>query len=218
MRLFEAIVDANHRALAGDERAGLRPSEFEGCFPIAVLTCFDPRLHRLMPEVIGVDEADFVWVTNAGNVVTHPLDSTARSLGLACAIHDGKEIAVIGHTDCRFFQPARFLLAGRLRSRGISLGAAAAKLDEFLATLATERSNVQRSVQQLRSSPFVPKTIPIHGLMVDIESGQLDWVVDGYQNQPAPGEQHPLPPPDLTRPGPNLLGDPLPPIGGGSGA
>jgi hypothetical protein len=28
MRLFEAIIDANHRAVAGDASAGLHPAEF----------------------------------------------------------------------------------------------------------------------------------------------------------------------------------------------
>ena len=35
MQLFEAIVEANHRALAGDERAGLRPDEFAASLPVA---------------------------------------------------------------------------------------------------------------------------------------------------------------------------------------
>ena len=28
MRLFEAIIDANHRAVAGDKEAGLHPGDF----------------------------------------------------------------------------------------------------------------------------------------------------------------------------------------------
>jgi hypothetical protein len=28
MRLFEAIIDANHRAVAGDTSAGLHPADF----------------------------------------------------------------------------------------------------------------------------------------------------------------------------------------------
>lgn len=28
MRLFEAIIDANHRAVAGDKEAGLHPADF----------------------------------------------------------------------------------------------------------------------------------------------------------------------------------------------
>jgi len=34
MRLFEAIINANRRALAGDQGAGLHPSEFEDSLPI----------------------------------------------------------------------------------------------------------------------------------------------------------------------------------------
>jgi len=37
MRLFESIIDANHRAVAGDASAGLHPAEFSGalafCLP-----------------------------------------------------------------------------------------------------------------------------------------------------------------------------------------
>jgi carbonic anhydrase len=54
MRLFEAIVDANHRAAAGDQHAGLHPSEFESELPIIALTCIDVRLNPLLPEVLGV--------------------------------------------------------------------------------------------------------------------------------------------------------------------
>lgn len=208
VHLLEAIVEANHRALAGDERAGLRPADFADSLPVAVLTCFDPRLHPLMPEVLGISEPDFLWLTNAGNVVTGPLSSTVRSLALACAVHDAKEIVIIGHTDCRFFQPTRFLLEGRLKSRGLDLGAATAKLDDFLSRLINERSNVQIGVRSVRGSPLIPREIPVHGLLVEIESGQLDWVVNGYDSIPARElQQEPLPPPNFR-----ISGD-LPPIG-----
>ena len=214
MRLFEAIVDANHRALEGDERAGLRPDEWVDALPAVVLTCFDPRLHPLMPEVLGVGEPDFIWLANAGNVVTGPLSSTVRSLALACAVHDGKEIAILGHTDCRFFQPVRFLLEGRLKSRGIDLGAATAKLDEFLGRLVNERNNVQAAVRHVRQSSLIPRAIPVHGLMVDVESGQLEWVVNGYEVQPAVElKQQPLPPPGTLSAADFRISGDLPPIG-----
>lgn len=214
MRLFEAIVEANHRALGGDERAGLRPHEFEDALPAVVLTCFDPRLHPLMPEVLGLSEPDFIWVTNAGNVVTGPSSSTVRSLALACGVHDGKEIAVLGHTDCRFFQPVRFLLEGRLKSRGIDLGPATAELEGFLGRLVNERSNVHAAVQSVRQSTLIPRAVPVHGLMVDLESGQLEWVVNGYESRPSAAlSQQPLPPAgSLNAPDFRISGD-LPPIG-----
>src|SRR5262245_62747821 len=99
MRLFEAILEANHRAIAGDEKAGLHPSEFSDALPLVALTCIDPRLNPLIPEVLGVPEDQFIWLRNAGNIITSPLSSTMRSLALACAIKRGKEIASLSHTD-----------------------------------------------------------------------------------------------------------------------
>ena len=86
MRLFEAIVDANHRAAAGDQHAGLHPADFESELPIVALTCIDVRLNQLLPEVLGVPKEQFIWLRNAGNIITGPLSSTMRSLSLACAI------------------------------------------------------------------------------------------------------------------------------------
>src|SRR4030095_16323142 len=100
MRLLEAIIDANHRAVGGDTKAGLHPAEFAHDLPLVALTCIDPRLNPLLPEVLGVPEDQFIWLRNAGNIITSPLSSTMRSLALACAVKGGKEIAIIGHTDC----------------------------------------------------------------------------------------------------------------------
>ena len=54
MRLFESIIDANHKAVAGDASAGLRPADFENELPIIALTCIDPRLNAFFPNVLGV--------------------------------------------------------------------------------------------------------------------------------------------------------------------
>src|SRR5690349_25047860 len=101
MRLFEAILDANHRALAGDETAGLHPADFAYSLPIVALTCIDPRLNPHMPEVLGVPEKEFIWQRNAGNIIFDPMSSMTRTLALACAVKGGREIAIIGHTDCQ---------------------------------------------------------------------------------------------------------------------
>src|SRR5258708_5262113 len=100
MRLVEAIIDANHRALAGDANAGLRPADYADELPIVALTCIDPRLNALLPQVLGVPPDQFIWLRNAGNIITGPASSTVRSLSLACAVKGGKEIVIIGHSDC----------------------------------------------------------------------------------------------------------------------
>jgi carbonic anhydrase len=233
LRLFEAIIDANHRALAGDARAGVRPSEYADALPVVVLTCFDPRMHPLMPEVLGIAEPDFIWVTNAGNIITSPFSSTVRSLALACAVQGGQEIAIIGHTDCLFFQPTKLLLNQHWANVRSELGSVTRRLDEFVNRFVNERQNVDLAVKLARSSPLISRRTPIHGLLADVESGRLEWVVNGYEAQyapavavppseeGAPGESVGLGPapteerPGITRPD-FKLGDDLPPIGGRS--
>src|SRR5215471_19504224 len=100
MRLFEAIIDANHRAV-GDRTTSVRVTSFQNELPVVALTCVDPRLNRLMPEVLGIAEDQFIWLRNAGNIITSPLSSTMRSLAMACAVKGAKEIVIIGHSDCQ---------------------------------------------------------------------------------------------------------------------
>src|ERR1035438_9956678 len=92
MRLFEAIIDANHRAVAGDTEAGLHPADFADELPVIALTCIDPRLNAFFPNALALPAEEFIWLRNAGNIITAPLSSTMRSLALACAVKGGKEI------------------------------------------------------------------------------------------------------------------------------
>src|SRR5438093_4267911 len=203
MRLFEAIVDANHRALAGDQSAGLHPKDYASSLPVVALTCIDPRLNPLMPEVLGIPEEQFIWLRNAGNIITSPTSSTMRSLALACALKGGKEIALIGHTDCRVRQTSVADLTDRLRLLGIERSRLPDNLNEFFGLFASERQNVMRGVEFVRQSPFIGPKIPVHGLLVDIETGKLEWLVNGYQAsgvaaaEQRSGLQQPTPGPGL---------------------
>jgi carbonic anhydrase len=182
MRLFEAILDANHRALAGDSRAGLHPSDFPDALPLVALSCIDPRLNHLFPQVLGIREEDFIWLRNAGNVITDSMSSTTRSLALACAIKGGKEIAIIGHSDCRLRQVTVNQLIDTFRALGISRTSLPDNLVEFFGLFASERQNVINSVDHVRRSPLISPKIAVHGLMVEIESGRLEWIVNGYEH------------------------------------
>jgi carbonic anhydrase len=181
MRLFDAIVDANHRAAAGDQHAGLHPAEFESELPIVALTCIDVRLNQLLPEVLGVPKEQFIWLRNAGNIITGPLSSTMRSLSLACAIKGGKEIAIIGHTDCQVGKTTTMEIVERLRAVGIERHSLPPNVNEFFGTFSSERANVIKAVDFVRRSPIIGPRVPVHGLLVDIETGRVEWLVNGYQ-------------------------------------
>ena len=181
MRLFEAIMDANHRALAGDASAGLHPEDFADALPVAALTCIDARLNPLFPEVLALPKEQFIWLRNAGNIITGPMSSTMRSLALACAIKGGKEIAIIGHTDCLVGKTSTMKLTDAFRALGVDRAKLPENLTEYFGMFASERQNVIKAVDYVRQSPLIGPQIPVHGLMVDIATGNLDWVVNGYQ-------------------------------------
>ena len=181
MRLFEAIIDANHRARAGDAAAGLRPADYAGALPLIALTCIDPRLNPLMPEVLGIEEKDFIWLRNSGNNIFEPMSTMTRTLALACAVKGGKEIAIIGHTDCHVRKTSAAELIERFKALGIDRTRLPENLNEFFGLFASERQNVIRSVDVVRSSPLIGPHVPVHGLLVDIVSGNLEWLVNGYE-------------------------------------
>jgi carbonic anhydrase len=181
MRLFEAIIDANHRAIAGDQQAGLHPADFESELPVVALTCIDVRLNPLLPEVLGVPESQFIWLRNAGNIISGALSSTMRSLALACVVKGGKEIAIIGHTDCQVGKTTTMELIDRFRALGVERHLLPANVNEFFGMFGSERANVIKAVDIVRESPLIGPKIPVHGLLVDIETGKVEWLVNGYQ-------------------------------------
>lgn len=185
MKLFEAIVDANQRAARG-EKAGVRVNEFADSLPIVALTCIDPRLNPLMPEVLGIPEEHFIWLRNAGNIITGPMSSTMRSIALACAVKGGREIAIIGHTDCRVKQTSASDLIDRFGALGVGRSKLPDNITEFFGLFASERTNVIKAVEFTRQSLLISPRVPVHGLLVDIQSGQLEWLVNGYTSLATP--------------------------------
>ena len=181
MRLFEAIIDANHRALKGDMDAGIHPADYLDELPLVVLTCIDPRLSPIFPSVLGLPEDQFIWLRNAGNVITGPMTSTMRSLSLACAVKGGKEIAIIGHTDCLVSKTSAMQLIETLQKLGIERHLLPENVHDYFGLFSSERQNVIKAVEFVRHSPLIGAKIPVHGLVVNIVAGGLEWVVNGYQ-------------------------------------
>src|SRR5215475_5311888 len=182
MRLLEAIIDANHRALAGDTNAGLHPAEFADELPLVALTCIDVRLNSILPQVLGVPQEQFIWLRNAGNIITGPQSSTMRSLSLACAVKGGKEIAVIGHTDCQVGKTTTMQLLEKFEALGVKRHLLPENINEYFGMFGSDRQNVIKSCDFARRSPLIGPKVPVHGFLVDIDTGKLEWLVNGYQN------------------------------------
>lgn len=181
MHLFEAIIDANHRAVAGDTSAGLHPADFADSLPVVAVTCVDPRLNAYFPNVLALPVEEFIWLRNAGNIITGPLSSTMRSLALACAVKGGREIALIGHTDCKVAQTTTMGLLEKLKALGVERHRLPENLNDFFGISGSERQNVLKGCDFIRNSPLIGPKIPVHGLLLDIETGRLEWIVNGYE-------------------------------------
>jgi len=179
-RLFESMLEANHRALAGDPQAGLHPGDFEEELPLVALTCVDARLNAMLPQALGIPPEQFIWLRNAGNIITGAMSSTMRSLALACAVKGGKEIVIIGHTDCQVGKTTTMQLLDRFRALGIERHMLPDNLNEYFGIFGSDRQNVIKAVEIARSSPLIGPKVPVQGLLIDIETGNLDWVVNGY--------------------------------------
>jgi carbonic anhydrase len=179
MRLLDAILETNRRRVAGDTSAALPPEALEGG-AFAALTCIDPRLNRLLPEHLGLPDAQFVWLRNAGNIISGPLSSTMRSLALACAVKGAKEIAVMGHTDCQVCKTSMLQLLEKLNDLGVDRHRLPENLVDYFGLFSSERQNVIKAADTVRASPLIGARIPVHGLLIDIQTGAIECVVNGY--------------------------------------
>lgn len=181
MRLFDVIIDVNHRTVAGDTNASLHPADYENELPVIALTCIDPRLNAFFPKVLALPAEQFIWLRNAGNIIFDPMSSMMRALALACAVKGGKEIAVIGHTDCQVRKTTTTQLLDKFRELGVERHLLPENLNEFFGLFNSERQNVIKGCDLVRHSPLIGPKIPVHGLLLNIENGELEWVVNGYR-------------------------------------
>lgn len=191
MRLIESIIEANHRAVGGDTTASVNLIEHASALPLAVLTCIDPRLNAFFPGVLGLRAENFIWLRNAGNIIYEPMSSMTRSIALAAAIKGAREIAIIGHTDCQVCKTDVNKLLERFKDIGVDRSKLPSNIVEFFGLFSSERQNVIKGTSLVRSSPLIGPNIPVHGILIDVNTGKLEWIVNGYGPSTAPQAQIP---------------------------
>lgn len=152
---------------------------------LAILSCMDTRMTKLLPEALGLKNGDAKIIKNAGAVVTHPWGSVMRSLLISVFDLHVEEIMVIAHSDCglRGLNAQTFLDAAvsngipterieTLRHAGVNLG-------EWLQGFDNEEESVRFTVETIRNHPLMPTRIAIHGFIIHPTTGELTLVVDG---------------------------------------
>ncbi len=154
----------------------------------AIVTCMDCRLVQMFEDALELERGDAVELRTAGATISEPERANAnndlvRSLAGAIYLLGVRKVMVIGHTDCGLSHINPVALTASMQALGVNpqqlideqhLGDVDG-LMRWLGAFHDVHVNVQEVVQVLRNSPYLPR-IPIHGFVIDINSGKLTLV------------------------------------------
>lgn len=185
MSNLSKILEYNQSFVEKKEYEQFRTTKFPDK-KMVILSCMDTRLSELLPNAMNLRNGDAKFIKNAGAVVSHPFGSIMRSIMVAIYELHAEEVFVIGHYDCGMTAVHPPEVLEHAISHGISresittLSNAGIDLNDWLKGFSDVKESVANSVKQIKSHPLFAKDIPVHGLVIDPDTGRLDLVVDGY--------------------------------------
>ena len=186
MTILDEMLEANRKFVQA------LPVEFVDYYPatskmpdreIAIFTCMDTRLVDFLEPAMGIKRGEGKVIKNAGNSITRPFGATIRSLVVSIFELGVKEIFVIGHLDCGISHATSQSLIQKMLDRGISPDAIKMidkELEGWIDHFHHPIDNVEEVVVKIRSNPLIPKDVPVHGLIFNPHTGEVEVVVDGY--------------------------------------
>lgn len=154
---------------------------------IVILSCMDTRLVELLPKAMNLKNGDVKIVKSAGALVAHPFGGIMRSLLVAVYELRADEVYIVGHYDCGMSAVDPEIMIGHMLERGISqetldiLNFSGIDLKDWLRGFGDVTTSVLKSVELVRKHPLMPK-VPVHGLVIDPNTGRLDIVTDGNEH------------------------------------
>lgn len=154
---------------------------------IVVVSCIDARLTNLLPHALNVRDGNAKFVKDAGAIVLHPFGSVMRSIIVAVYELNADEVFIVGHHDCGMSSINPTETIAKMMERGVSpqdietIERAGINLQKWLYGFDNVEDSVKASVQTVKSHPLLTRNVPVHGLVIDPNTGKLDLVVDGYK-------------------------------------
>ncbi|MCR2805178.1 beta-class carbonic anhydrase [Paenibacillus soyae] len=156
---------------------------------LAILTCMDTRLVELLPKALNLRNGDAKFIKNAGAILTQPFGSAMRSILVAVYELGAREVLVIGHHGCGMTNLDASGMVAKFSEHGIdplaveTLEKAGIRMDKFLKGFNSPEEGVMHSVRIIRSHPLLPKSIPVHGLIIHPTTGELELLVEDYREE-----------------------------------
>jgi len=148
----------------------------------------DCRLVNMFEEALGLQRGDVLELRTAGATIPEPdrphaANDLIRSLAGGVYLLGVRKIMVIGHTGCGLAHANPTALTASMQALGVDpqkliqeegLGDING-LMRWLGAFHDVHINVKEVVNAIRNSPYLPK-IPVHGFVIDIETGKLTLV------------------------------------------
>ncbi|BFT70714.1 carbonic anhydrase [Paenibacillus sp. P36] len=184
-RLY-SMLDFNSEFVEKKEFEKYKTSRFKDK-KMVVITCMDSRLTELLPRALNIKDGNSKIIKDAGAIVLHPFGSVMRSVIVAIYELNADEVFVVGHHDCGMscIDPGETI--NKMKENGISseiidtLESSGINLQKWLHGFDSVEDSVKGSVHTVKNHPLLPRNIPVHGLVIDPETGKLDLIIDGYK-------------------------------------
>lgn len=155
---------------------------------MAVVTCMDCRLVRMFEQALGLERGDVLELRTAGATIAEGerargANDLIRSLAGGIYLLGVREVAVIGHTQCGLAHTDSTRLIASMQALGVDPQQLIAQeglgdiqgLMRWVGVFNDVHVNVKEVVNVIRNSLYLPK-IPVHGLVIDINTGKLELV------------------------------------------
>lgn len=185
MKRLHEILDFNQEFVRNKEFEKYKTSKFPNK-KLIVISCMDTRLSTLLPKAMNLKNGDAKMIKSAGATVTHPFGSVMRSILVAIYELQAYEVCVVGHYGCGMASIDPEKTIHSMITRGIpeqtieTIKSCGIDLKQWLHGFSSVDESVRQSVDLIKNHPLMVPTIPVHGLIIDPETGKLDVVVDGY--------------------------------------
>jgi len=176
--MIEEILKYNKEFVASEQYRKYETSKYPDK-KIAIVTCMDTRLVKLLPAALGLRNGDVKMIKNAGGTITNPFDSTMRSLLVAVYELGVEEIMIIGHTNCGVQGMNAAEMLELMRQRGISeehislMRHCGIDLDSWLHGFDDGEAAVHETADLIRNHTLMPADIRVAGYMLDSITGEL---------------------------------------------
>lgn len=184
MNNINEILEFNRGFVENKDYEQYRTSRFPDK-KMVILTCMDTRLVELLPKAMNLKNGDAKIIKNAGAIITSPFGNIMRSIIVAIYALDAREVCVVGHHQCGMTGLDSSVIIERMKQNGISedvistLQSAGVDLSRWLKGFDSVREGVENSVSTIKNHPLLPRNVPVHGLIINPETGLLEHIVNG---------------------------------------